>query len=162
MPGHMSVAQNPLRGNLGYQVYQLARLYRTFFLSLTHSIHPRIFPEHWIVLNKLSVSASAVPQSDLLSPLAEGMAGLTRTLSALSARGWIKRKRDQEDRRRILVSLTPKGQQAHRRIVEVGVSIRPLLFTGIPPEEAEQVTVIMEKLERNLQQAMAHARRRRP
>lgn len=141
--------QHPLEGNLGFHAYQLARLYRQFFSRVTREIHPRLFPEHWIILNQLS-TAPAVEQKALLSPHAEGMAGLTRTLAAMERRGWIKRKRDKKDRRRTNVNLTQKGRAIFDQIHEVARLTRPTIYAGVKPMEHNTAVRVMMLLAQNL------------
>lgn len=148
------VADSPLRGNLGYRIYTLARVYCNFFLNLTEAIHPRIFPEQWIVLNQLSL-APVPSQRDLLSPYAGGMAGLTRTLAIMERRGWIKRKRQAQDRRAISVRLTPKGRKVYNQILLVGGDSRRKMFAGISAEDHDKAHSVLDQLEENLLEAIA-------
>ncbi len=144
-----NVAVSPLPSNLGHRAYSLARVYRSFFGHLTARIHPRIFPEQWIILNQLSVGR-AHSQTSLLSPYSEGMAGLTRTLSLMERRGWIKRKRKPGDKRVMTINLTAKGRLVHKEIVQSSAKLRPVIFAGITSADQAGVLSVLNQLETNL------------
>jgi DNA-binding MarR family transcriptional regulator len=48
--------------------------------------------------------------TDICAALGRTTGGMTLTLDRLAAAGWLSRTPDQQDRRRVIVSLTPKGQ----------------------------------------------------
>lgn len=60
--------------------------------------------------------------TDLAERLAVSNATMSNTISALEARGWVQRQRSEDDRREVLIGLTPEGQavleEAHRHMVE--------------------------------------------
>lgn len=73
-------------------------------------------------------------------------AGTSRALDELEARGWVERRRDGDDRRRLNVSLTPKGKRwfdAARR--EVFSEIAPL-FDDLSAREAKQLEALLGRL----------------
>ncbi|MCE9599996.1 MAG: winged helix DNA-binding protein [Spirochaetia bacterium] len=149
-----------MESNLGFQVYNLARIYKSYFLSVTHSVQPRFFPEQWIILNQLKAQP-VIAQTELLSPFSEGgMAGLTRSLSTMQRRGWIRRAPDRKDRRKVNVALTARGKSIHQQIMEIGREVRPNLNAGISDEMKLLLVEGMNQLEANLMSEISRMRNR--
>lgn len=136
----------PFPSNPGFQVHNLSRLYKNFFAILTDHIRPRIFVEHWALLNLLK-NNPVLSQTDLLSPFSETMSALTRTLKVMEKRGWITRKKDRTDRRRINVSLTKKGDALYHQVLQLSLPARSQLFSVLSTEEKKIWFTLTAKLE---------------
>ncbi len=54
--------------------------------------------------------------TDICAMLGRTTGGMTLTLDRLEAAGWVRRSPDQHDRRRVVVSLTPKGRQLAKAV----------------------------------------------
>jgi DNA-binding MarR family transcriptional regulator len=75
---------------------------------------------HWLVLVHLS-SKSPCKQTDLKSTTYIAPAYLTRLLDELTDRGLVRRHRSSQDRRQILLALTPEGREsAHQLLISLG------------------------------------------
>jgi DNA-binding MarR family transcriptional regulator len=72
--------------------------------------------EDWRVLDELG-ARRAVPMTDLSQSTLITGPTLTRTVDRLVSRGLIYRTADVEDRRRVLVALTPRGKTLRGRLV---------------------------------------------
>ena len=62
---------------------------------------------------------SRISQADLARATTTDPGLLGRGLETLIERGWVRRKRSEEDRRQYLLELTPAGQRARKRVDEV-------------------------------------------
>jgi DNA-binding MarR family transcriptional regulator len=69
----------------------------------------------WQILAHID-RCSPITQCDLAYATAQHPAAISRLLSELEEQGLVKRQRDQNDRRRMLVVLTRKGRHRHSRL----------------------------------------------
>ncbi|MDH3654875.1 MAG: MarR family winged helix-turn-helix transcriptional regulator [Myxococcales bacterium] len=63
---------------------------------------------------------------------------MTRLVDGLEARGWVTRKRAEDDGRRVLVSLTGKGKKEAKRLYRLTESSIATILGRIPPAERDQ------------------------
>ena len=84
-------------------------------------------------------------------------------LNILESRGWVKRKRDSNDRRRINVYLTREGRDL-KRLLPVVRRINKLSVEGIPARDITTVQATLEKmldrLEAQLERVSAKEKRK--
>ncbi len=74
-------------------------------------------------------------------------AGTSRALDELEQAGLVKRERDGDDRRRMSVSLTPKGHRWFTRVRVVVMSSLSPLFDTLSPAEARQLEALLSRVE---------------
>ena len=70
----------------------------------------------------------------------------TRMLDCLARDGYITRRHSEVDRRSVLVSLTPDGEQAVERAHGVVEGWRRSVFESLEPDEREQATALLMRL----------------
>ena len=70
----------------------------------------------------------------------------TRMLDCLARDGYITRRHSEVDRRSVLVSLTPDGEEAVERAHRVVEGWRRSVFESLEPEEREQATALLNRL----------------
>jgi DNA-binding MarR family transcriptional regulator len=89
-------------------------------------------------------TSAALARVEQVSPQSMGA-----TLAALEARGLVERRRDHDDGRRILMSVTEAGSQMmrHRRSARTA-QMAQALSTGFSPEELAQIRAAAPLLER--------------
>ena len=71
---------------------------------------------------------------------------LVGVLDELEERGLIERRRDQIDRRRHLVSLTPKGEEALKRLRAVAKRVDDEFFKPLEAAERKTLTALLARL----------------
>ena len=103
-------------------------------------------PEQWFCLNKLRIRGEQ-SQVELSDAIFSDGPNVTRILGGLERRGLVKRRRDSEDARRVLVTLTAKGRKQHDAFASVVEVERTSLFADISEREAQQVKRVFDKLE---------------
>lgn len=99
--------------------FQLERLRRRTREEVEDALAGRrtTLREYWVLTCLISASASS--QSALSEALAIDASDMVRLIDALEERGWAKRERDAQDRRRQIVAVTKKGQKAHGDLVDL-------------------------------------------
>jgi DNA-binding MarR family transcriptional regulator len=77
---------------------------------------------------------------------------MTRLVDGMESRGWVTRKKAENDARRVLISLTGMGRKEARRLV--GLTERSIctVFEQIPSEEHEAVKHSIHLLRRAVEQ----------
>jgi DNA-binding MarR family transcriptional regulator len=78
----------------------------------------------------------------------------TRALDCLARDGYITRRHSETDRRSVLVSLTPAGEEAVEQAHGVVDSWRRDVFERLDPEEREQASALMERLSQVLEEEL--------
>lgn len=100
---------------------------------------------HWQLVSGISYD-DLHSQAELAIRIGMDPAGTSRALDELEKRGWVERRRDGRDRRRLNISLTAKGKrwfdQARR---EVFGEIAPV-FEELSAREAKQLESLLLKL----------------
>jgi DNA-binding MarR family transcriptional regulator len=100
---------------------------------------------HWQLI-------SAVAKEGLYSQVAlavrVGMdpAGTSRALDELQRAGLVKRERDEGDRRRVSVTLTPKGRRWYARTRDVVMAELAPLFEPLSTRDARQLELLLSRL----------------
>ncbi|MEL6526650.1 MAG: MarR family transcriptional regulator [Chloroflexota bacterium] len=73
-------------------------------------------PVHFHVLNRIDYQAHTL--TELADAMSVSAASLSRTITVLEERGWVTRERSDEDRRKVLIHITPEGNGVLAEIEE--------------------------------------------
>lgn len=73
-----------------------------------------------------------------------------RLLERMEEGGWVARTPNPEDRRELLVSLTPKAEGVLNGARRVGDEVQAEALAGFTPEEAEQFSRMLQRVRANL------------
>ena len=118
---------------------------------------------------KHSLEGLSLPQYHLLEALrdadeltvgvlaeAAGVAAptATRMLDCLARDGYVERRHSEEDRRSVLVSLTPSGRIAVEAAHEQVSAFRRRVFESLEPAEREQAAALLNRLSEVLEEQM--------
>ena len=93
--------------------------------------------------------------ADVSRELAHDKGSMTRLIDQLEERGFLKRRRDQEDRRIVFLTLTPSGRAAVNRLVPKLVDYYNHLLTGFTQQEVKVLTQLLKKLRDSLNEGDA-------
>ena len=80
-------------------------------------------------------------------------ASSTAVIDQLEKRGLIRRERDQHDRRRINVSLSPTGRALEKPLTDSAIAVNALARKSLTKKEIEMLFGIMKRIVRNLRSA---------
>jgi len=81
-----------------------------------------------------------------------GKSTLTSALDRLESSGQVVRVRSAEDRRKIIIELTPENKTLHTLYGEVSDAMSEIFYAGISEREAEEFERTLERILRNLTQ----------
>ena len=80
---------------------------------------------------------------------------ITRATSDLVKRGFLTRRVDQQDRRRIELRLAARGRKVYEEIVPVALSVERAVFGVLSKAESDQLNIILDKIEGHIDKALA-------
>ena len=122
-----------------YLKAELARRLKPFSLTT----------EQWAVLNLLW-ETNGVTQKALAVRSLKDQPNMTRILRRLEGKGLIVRTGNSEDRRSLLISLTPKGLQKREATIEVALELRNQAFAGLDEQECAELGTLLTRINQNL------------
>ena len=88
-------------------------------------------------------------QQDLQNLLGIQSGSHSEILAKLESSGFILRERDESDKRRVIVSITPLGIEDLRKHEAVRLRRQAVLYDSLEPEEQEEMIRILTKLQKN-------------
>ena len=104
----------------------------------------------WAVLRRLW-HEEGFTQVDLADRMRVRKASLTSVLASLERKGFLRRIRRGEDRRKYHLFLTKRGRDLKEELLPIGVAINRKAVAGIDPEDAGLAVQILEKVIANLE-----------
>jgi DNA-binding MarR family transcriptional regulator len=84
--------------------------------------------------------------TDIMARGAMDKVPVSRAVARLEERGLVRRKADNEDRRRLTLRLTPKGVNLFNAVVPEALAYENRLLSALDPEESAQLDALLEKL----------------
>ncbi|AAM24431.1 MAG: Transcriptional regulator [Caldanaerobacter subterraneus] len=87
---------------------------------------------------------------DVASELGISPSTLTTIVDKLVEKGLVKRDLDIDDRRKVQISLTEKGENIHEHLVEFRKKVLMPIFGKLSPEEIEALKSILQKIKEGL------------
>lgn len=73
------------------------------------------------------------------------LSSMTGIVDRLVKKGYVKRFRSADDRRVVLVELTPKGEEVHRECLEAEMGLIIAMMDALEPEEQEALLELLGK-----------------
>lgn len=105
--------------------------------------------EEWGAL--LTLSQGQCTPSDLSDLSLRDRTTVTRLVDRLVAKGWVLRNPDPQDRRRLLLGLSPEGQAVFGQMAKVAERLVADSTAGIPEVEQALAVTVMQKIYANLE-----------
>jgi DNA-binding MarR family transcriptional regulator len=99
----------------------------------------------WRLLAYLADEGPA-SQTELADAVAQHPASISRLLDDVERDGLVHRSRDDADRRRVVVELTPKGKQKYLDLYEEAMSVVEEALQPLDAHEQEQLAGLLEKM----------------
>jgi MarR family transcriptional regulator, organic hydroperoxide resistance regulator len=150
-------SSSPAEGSEARDAERFAVAWDEFLLAIRRGQAPGqqsaddlTLPQYYLLLPL--EDGSAVPVCRLAECAGIAAPTATRFIDAFERDGMVRRERSQEDRRTVLVSLTPAGQKRLARKHSQLVARRRRLYEQLAPEEREQ----SERLLRHLAELIGH------
>lgn len=132
-------------------------------LRHVHRLYMRLLQEH-LATRGLTVAkylhlrilweGDGLPQNEISHRLGIEKASSTGALDALEREGLIRRVRDESDRRRVLVHLSPKGQALRDTILSHALQVAHVAGQGASEEELSNFFRTADRMIANLERAL--------
>jgi MarR family transcriptional regulator, organic hydroperoxide resistance regulator len=132
--------------------FLIAKIHRTggrIFARMLRERGMEINPAHGRVLFVLWQEGS-MAINELAKRVSLGKSTLTNTIDRLEAAGQIVRVRSVDDRRKILIELTPKNRALHRLYDDVSAEMTRLFYQGFSKEDAARFDAYLARVLANL------------
>jgi DNA-binding MarR family transcriptional regulator len=116
------------------------------FLELWHAILEHLWRRHNQVKKSYDLSPpqlgllyhlnalGPIHLSKLLWRMPGHLSSLTQVVNRMEENGWVVRKRDVKDRRRVIIEVTPKARKVLKKIEPFGIPLAVIKFLNMKPE----------------------------
>ncbi|HET9149072.1 MAG TPA: MarR family winged helix-turn-helix transcriptional regulator [Alphaproteobacteria bacterium] len=149
-PAGPSDAESGFDGSIGYV---LRDTYRSFTRVLQSKIAPHgVSIGQWYFLRVLWAQ-DGLTQRELSQRVGMMEPTTVTALNGMEKRGYVKRVRNANDRRKINIYLTDKGRALKARLLPFVPEINRLATRGIPESEMEHVRKLLAAMKKNLDQS---------
>lgn len=128
----------------------IPKLMRALAFGWRHIEHT-IDPGHFRLL--LILTQGPRNLSELAAKLQVSLPTMSKTISTLEERGWVVRRRDPTDRRRVHIEITSQGCKTLEHIRDVALEQVGKALAPLSTEECEQIIVGLQTLSRVFDQA---------
>ena len=131
--------------------FLVRQAHRAFVTRLADRLVPYgVSVAEWAVLRRLW-QEEGFTQVDLADRMRVRKASLTSVLTRLERKGYMRRTRRGEDRRKYHLFLTRRGRDLKGELLPIGVAINRKAVADIDPEDAGLVALLLEKVIVNLE-----------
>lgn len=129
-------------------IQRASRTLRVLFLRLMERRSPGVTPEMWLVLSRL-YARDGQYQTQIADSTFRDRPNTSRILTGLEERGYVSRRKDPEDMRRIRIHLTDRGEEFVREMAPLAARTRDGLYEGLSDEELRVLRGTLRRIERN-------------
>lgn len=90
--------------------------------------------------------AEGLPTLDVADRMIERTPGVTRIMDRLEAKGWVRRRRGEEDRRQVFCTITPPGLALLARLDQPIEMADEALLAGLDAGDVERLIELLDRL----------------
>ncbi len=131
--------------------FLVRQAHRAFVTRLADRLVPHgVSVAEWAVLRRLW-QQEGFTQVDLADRMRVRKASLTAVLTSLERKGFMRRTRRGEDRRKHHLFLTKVGRDLKEELLPIGLAINRKAVAGIDPKHAGLAVLLLEKIIANLE-----------
>lgn len=129
-------------------VQRASRTLRVLFLRMMEQRSAGVTPEMWLVLSRL-YARDGQYQTQIADSTFRDRPNTSRILAGLEQRGFVSKKRDPDDRRRVRIHLTERGREFVRDMAPLAARTRDGLYQGLDDDELRMLRRVLRRIERN-------------
>lgn len=134
----------------GYIIEQTAKKMKQGFAKLLYAKNIGITVDQWIILDILSTTES-ISQLSIAEKSGKDSPTVTRILDILEKKEMLRRNPDPSDRRRFLISLSPKGKKIIKKVKPLSIKYRSSCYTNLNTQDLENLRKILHTISQNLE-----------
>jgi len=122
-------------------------LVRRIHLYLRQSKIDGITPGQFMVLKQINEGdGSRVTVSTVAEKLGVSLSAITSQVDRLHEAGYVRRSRDDKDRRMVRLAVTPRGEEMMQKFMDNKVRLMEHFLSKLPEEDLDKLIEIYEKL----------------
>lgn len=129
-------------------IQRASRTLRVLFLRMMEERSGGVTPEMWLVLSRL-YARDGQYQTQIADSTFRDRPNTSRILAGLEERGYVRKQRDPDDRRRMRIHLTERGQAFVREMAPLAARTRDGLYEGLSDDELRMLRKVLRRIERN-------------
>lgn len=129
-------------------IQRASRTLRVLFLRMMEGHPGGVTPEMWLVLSRL-YARDGQYQTQIADSTFRDRPNTSRILAGLEERGYVRKQRDPDDRRRIRIHLTERGEAFVRDLAPLAARTRDGLYEGLSDDELRTLRRVLRRIERN-------------
>lgn len=129
-------------------IQRASRTLRVLFLRMMEQRSAGVTPEMWLVLSRL-YARDGQYQTQIADSTFRDRPNTSRILAGLEERGFVRKERDPDDRRRVRVHLTEGGEEFVRDMAPLAARTRDGLYEGLGDDELRMLRRVLRRIERN-------------
>lgn len=129
-------------------IQRASRTLRVLFLRMMEERSAGVTPEMWLVLSRL-YARDGQYQTQIADSTFRDRPNTSRILSGLEERGYVRKQRDPDDRRRMRIHLTERGEEFVRGMAPLAARTRDGLYEGLEDDELRMLRRVLRRIERN-------------
>ncbi|HSM09073.1 MAG TPA: MarR family transcriptional regulator [Gemmatimonadota bacterium] len=129
-------------------IQRASRTLRVLFLRMMEERSGGVTPEMWLVLSRL-YARDGQYQTQIADSTFRDRPNTSRILAGLEERGYVRKQRDPDDRRRMRIHLTERGEAFVRDMAPQAARTRDGLYEGLSDDELRMLRRVLRRIERN-------------
>jgi DNA-binding MarR family transcriptional regulator len=127
----------------------VSRLARSLTVTLDRNLEDAglSFAQYLVLVRLWRAQPAALSQVGLSADLAIERSSLTTLLQSLERAGFIERRTEHDDRRRLAISLTPEGAALEGQVLEIVDAYEEALLSDFTGDERDELRAALEVLQ---------------
>ena len=146
-----------MQATLHYRLLVAQTVFRREVLAEVGRTCPELSPGQPKVIDFLMDTPKAT-QCDIAEACLIKPPTLTGILAKMEDAGLVLRERRENDRRKLLVSLTPKGRETGAKVLEAFARVEARALEGFAGEEGPDLVSVLRRIQANLLRENNHAK----
>ena len=134
---------------LGFVVGRTCHFMRKAFRQTFADAGHAVTPEEWVLLNRLWAQ-DGQRHAELTASTVRDRTTVTRLLDSMVGKGLVRREIDPDDRRGVLIWLTPAGEALKNQLIPVAQGLLADATKGISEKELDSCRKTLGKFQANL------------
>lgn len=139
----------PIENSPGFIIHNLDLLLKFGLHKAFQAERINITAEQWAILASLW-QEEGIHQSSIAEKIGKDRHTITRMLNILGKKGFVRRVRTEEDKRRLNVYLTDRGRDIKEKLVSIVLGFAEKAFAGLTQEELTELVRILKHMTANL------------
>lgn len=136
--------------NFGQYIDRTLKVIKQSYIKAFKEAGVDITTEQWVIMDSL-YAENGVSQNDLASGSFKNAPTVSRIIDLLVKKGFVERKRFENDRRRYRIFLTQKGKTAYETARPKVLELRKKGWEGLSDEDYEDLTRILDRVFQNFE-----------